>query len=74
MFYIPRLYNVSAHSLICYTAVRLYPILLMSILLYCYEQLRECISQVEPLMVKVEDLQKIEQDSQPQQSKLFDFY
>ena len=46
--------------------VRLIRYYFTSILLYCYEQLRECISQVEPLMVKVEDLQKIEQDSQPQ--------
>jgi hypothetical protein len=30
----------------------------MSIVLYCYEQLTECISQIEQMMVKVEGLQK----------------
>jgi hypothetical protein len=50
MFDIPRLY-ISACSY-AVQPVRLYPIL-MSILLYCYEQLRECISQVEQIMVKV---------------------
>jgi len=45
----------------------------MSILLYCYKQLIECISQVEEMMmVKVQGLQKLEEDSLPQ-SKLFDF-
>jgi hypothetical protein len=35
----------------------------------------ECISQVEQMMVKVESLQndEVEEDSPPQQSKLFDF-
>ena len=34
--------------------IRLYPIL-MSILLYCYEQLSGCISEVEQMMVKAEE-------------------
>jgi hypothetical protein len=37
----------------------LYPILLMSILLYCYERLIGCISQVEQMMVKLKDLEKV---------------
>jgi hypothetical protein len=43
-----------------------------SLLYYCYERMRECISQVEQLMVKVEDLQKVEEDA-PSQTKLSDF-
>jgi hypothetical protein len=66
-------------SLLSYAVqtARLYPILTMSILLYCYEQLIDCISQVEEMIVKLQGLQKIEEEeedsSSPQQSKLFDF-
>jgi hypothetical protein len=49
MFDIPRLY-LSACSYAVQT-VRLHPIL-MSILLHCYKQLVDCISQVEQLMVE----------------------
>jgi|ERR687898_195515 hypothetical protein len=56
MFEIPRLY-ISACSY-AVQPVRLYPIL-MSILLYCYEQLMECNSQVDQMMIKVEGLQKV---------------
>ncbi|MCY1156973.1 MAG: hypothetical protein MOP48_980 [Nitrososphaera sp.] len=50
MFDIPRLYT----SACSYTVqpVRLYPIL-MSILLHCYKQLVDCISQVRHMMVVV---------------------
>src|ERR671916_1315144 len=50
MFDIPRLYT----SACSYTVqpVRLYPIL-MSILLHCYKQLVDCISQVRQMMVVV---------------------
>jgi hypothetical protein len=48
MFDIPRFY-ISACSY-CTQPVRLYPIL-MSILLYCYEQLIDCTSQVEQIVV-----------------------
>jgi hypothetical protein len=37
--------------------VRLYPIR-MSILLYCYEELMECTSQVEQMAIKIQYLQK----------------
>jgi hypothetical protein len=70
MFDIPRLF-ISQLALLCAVqSVRLYPILLMPILLYCYKQLMECISEIGQLMVKVQDLQKV---YSPQQSKLFDF-
>jgi hypothetical protein len=55
MFEIPRLY-ISACSY-AVQPVRLYPIL-MSILLYCYEQLMECNSQVDQMMIKVEGLKR----------------
>ena len=55
MFDIPRLY-LSACSYAVQT-VRLYPIL-MSILLHCYKQLVECISQVEQLMVQATILEE----------------
>jgi hypothetical protein len=67
MFDIPRLY-ISACSY-AVQPVRLYPIL-MSILLYCYEQLIDCISQVKQIMVKVEALQKMDSS---QSKLLFDF-
>jgi hypothetical protein len=38
----------------------LYPILLMPIVLYCYEQLMKCSSQVKQMMVKIEGLQRID--------------
>jgi hypothetical protein len=67
MFDIPRLY-ISACSY-AVQPVRLYPIL-MSILLYCYEELSKCISQVEQMMmVKVEGLERVKL---PQQSRLSD--
>jgi hypothetical protein len=47
--------------------IRLY-LILMSILLYGYEQPIDCTSQVERIMVKVEGLQKMD----PPRSKLFD--
>jgi hypothetical protein len=67
MFDIPRLY-ISACSY-AVQPVRLYPIL-MSILLYCYEQLIDCTSQVEQIMAKVEGLQKMDSS---QSKLLFDF-
>jgi hypothetical protein len=39
---------------------------------YCYEQLVECVSQLEQMMVNVEGLQKI--INSRSQAKLFDFY
>jgi hypothetical protein len=46
---------------------------IISFLLCCYEQLIYCISQVEEMVVKLQSLQKIEEDlSSPHQSKLFD--
>jgi hypothetical protein len=46
--------------------------ILISILLYGYEHIMECISQVEQMiMVKAEGLQKIQEDSL--QSKVLDF-
>ena len=75
MFDIPRLYISQPALLYVVQPVRLYPIL-MSILLYGYQQLSKCISQVEQMMVKLETLQEVieEDDSPPQQLKLFDFY
>ena len=82
MFDIPRFY-ISACSY-SVQPIRLYPIL-MSILLYDYEQLVESVSQVEKMLVKVEGLQKVPhhphhyspQSPQPsrqqRQSKLHDF-
>jgi hypothetical protein len=67
MFDIPKLY-ISACSY-GVQPVRLYPIL-MSILLYGYDQLMGCISQVEQMMVKIQGLQKVDS---PQQLKLLDF-
>jgi hypothetical protein len=67
MFDIPRLY-ISACSY-AVQPVRLYPIF-MSILLYCYEQLIDCTSQVEQIMAKVEGLQKMDSS---QSKLLFDF-
>jgi hypothetical protein len=56
LFDIPRLY-ISACALLCdVQLVRLYPIL-MSILLYCYEELSKCISQVEQMTIKIQHLQ-----------------
>ncbi|SRR6266511_11697 len=55
MFDIPRLY-ISACSY-SVQPVRLYPIL-MSILLYGYEQLMESTSQVEQMAIKIQYLQK----------------
>ena len=54
IFEIPRLYISACSNAI--QPVRLYPILI-SILLYCYEQLLECISQVKQMMGKVEGLE-----------------
>jgi hypothetical protein len=46
--------------------------ILISILLYGYEQIIECISQVEHMMmVKAEGLQKVQEDLP--QSKVLDF-
>jgi hypothetical protein len=50
MFDIPRSYISACFNSVQY--VRLHPIL-MSILLYHYKQLTECISQVEQMMVTV---------------------
>jgi hypothetical protein len=55
MFDLPRFY-ISACSY-AVQPVRLYPIL-MSILLYCYEELVECISHVEQIMMTVEWLEQ----------------
>jgi hypothetical protein len=68
MFNIPRLY-LSACSY-AVQPVRLYPILMSILLYYCYEQLRECISQVEQIIVKVEGLQKMDSSKS---KLLFDF-
>jgi hypothetical protein len=54
----------------------------MSILLYHYKQLTECISEVEQIGAKVNKKKRRgltikgeeEKGSPPQQSKLFDFY
>jgi hypothetical protein len=55
MFDIPRLY-VSA----CSSSVQLVPLhpIIMSILFHHYKELKECISKVEQMMVKVQDLEK----------------
>ena len=50
MFDIPRLYTSACSYAV--QPVRLYPIL-MSILLHCYKQLVDCISQVKQMMVVV---------------------
>jgi hypothetical protein len=50
MFDIPRLYTSACSYAV--QPVRLYPIL-MSILLHCYKQLVDCISQVRQMMVVV---------------------
>ena len=50
MFDIPRLYTSACSYAV--QPVRLYPIL-MSILLHCYKQLVDCISQVRHMMVVV---------------------
>jgi hypothetical protein len=59
MFDIPRLY-LSACSYAVQT-VRLYPIL-MSILLHCYKQLVDSISQVEQLMVEARIIEEEEEE------------
>jgi hypothetical protein len=46
----------------------------MSIPLYCYKQLSDCISQIDQLGVKVEGLLKTEEEQHsPPESKLFGF-
>ncbi|MDQ4016189.1 MAG: hypothetical protein M3136_10570 [Thermoproteota archaeon] len=50
MFDVPRLYTSACSYAV--QPVRLYPIL-MSILLHCYKQLVDCISQVRQMMVVV---------------------
>jgi hypothetical protein len=59
MFDIPRFYTSACSYAV--QPIRLYPIL-MSILLYDYQQLAESISQVEKMLVKVQDLQKVQRD------------
>ena len=53
LFDIPRLYISQLALLYAIQPVRLYPILLMSILLYCYKQLIKCAKQVEQIMVAI---------------------
>jgi hypothetical protein len=55
MFDIPRNYISACSYSVQY--VRLHPIL-MSIVFHHYKQLTECISKVEQMMVKVQDLEK----------------
>jgi hypothetical protein len=67
LYDIPRLYISELALLYAVQPVRIYPIFLMSFLLYyCYERMRERISQVEQMMVKV-----VEED-EPSQTKLSD--
>ena len=55
MFDIPRNYILACSYSVQH--VRLHPIL-MSIVFHHYKQLTECISKVEQMMVKVQDLEK----------------
>jgi hypothetical protein len=64
MFDIPRLYTSACSYAV--QPVRLYPIL-MSILLHCYKQLVDCISQVRQMMVVVgiEEEEEKEEEALP---------
>lgn len=62
MFDIPRLYTSACSYAV--QPVRLYPIL-MSILLHCYKQLVDCISQVRQMMVVV----GIEEEEEEEEKK-----
>lgn len=53
LFDTPRLYTSASSYAI--QPLRLHPILLISILLYCYEQLSGWILKVEMMMVKEEE-------------------
>jgi|SRR5215213_10708594 len=75
MFDIPRLYLSACSNSVQY--VRLHPIL-MSILLYHFKQLTECISEVEHIEVKVnskkKELMKNEEKEKEEPTTLDSFY
>jgi hypothetical protein len=67
MFDIPRLYTSACSYAV--QPVRLYPIL-MSILLHCYKQLVDCISQVRQMMVVVGIEEEEEEEEEKEEEAL----